>query len=61
MDEASNCTRVGMMHKGRIIADGDPRKLVTEAGKGSLEDAFLYYSRTAKKEQNMETEGTGVS
>jgi ABC-2 type transport system ATP-binding protein len=49
MDEAANCTRVGMMHRGRIIADGEPERLVEESGQHSLEDAFLRYSREAAR------------
>ena len=49
LDEAMNCTRVGMMHHGKIIADGVPHALMKAANCVSLEEAFLYYSRTAKQ------------
>ncbi|WOP18174.1 ABC transporter ATP-binding protein [Raineyella sp. LH-20] len=29
MDEAANCTRLAFMYRGRIVADGTPRDLVT--------------------------------
>ncbi len=47
MAEASNCTRVGMMHLGRIIGEGEPGELVEATGQHNLEEAFLYYSREA--------------
>ncbi len=49
MDEAANCTRIGMMHLGRIIAEGEPDRLVESAHQHSLEDAFLHYSRQAPR------------
>ncbi len=46
MDEATNCTRLALMYRGRIVADGTPRQ-VREAAVSpanphpSLEDAFV--------------------
>ncbi|MEW5936715.1 MAG: ABC transporter ATP-binding protein [Candidatus Thermoplasmatota archaeon] len=45
MDEASRCDRVGMLSKGRLIADGNPAELKNRTGTESLEDAFLSVSR----------------
>jgi ABC-2 type transport system ATP-binding protein len=47
MEEASRCMRVGMIHRGRMIAEGDPGRLTSEAGVDSLEDAFLRRTRDA--------------
>ncbi len=45
MDEASRCDLVGMMHKGRLIAEGTPAELLSESGRNNLEDAFLVFIR----------------
>ncbi len=45
MDEASRCDLVGMMHKGRLIAEGTPDQLLDDSGADSLEDAFLVFIR----------------
>jgi ABC-2 type transport system ATP-binding protein len=41
MDEAKHCDRIGLMHRGRLIAEGPPAQVVVEAGAEDLEDAFL--------------------
>lgn len=43
MDEASRCDLVGMMHKGRLIAEGTPAELLEDAGRNNLEDAFRVF------------------
>jgi len=45
MDEASRCDLVGMMHKGRLIAEGAPADLLQETGRDNLEDAFMEFIR----------------
>ena len=45
MDEASHCSKVGLLLQGRLIAKGEPRKLKEDTGTTSLEDAFLALSR----------------
>ena len=45
MDEASHCDRVGFMRSGKLIAEGEPKAILKEAGTGSLEDAFLFFAR----------------
>jgi ABC-2 type transport system ATP-binding protein len=45
MDEAVRCDVVGMMHRGRLIAEGGPGDLLRETGRDSLEEAFLEYIR----------------
>jgi ABC-2 type transport system ATP-binding protein len=48
MDEATRCDMVGMMHRGRLIAEGGPGDLLKETGKDSLEEAFLEYIRRCR-------------
>ncbi|HSA35857.1 MAG TPA: ABC transporter ATP-binding protein [Methanomassiliicoccales archaeon] len=45
MDEASRCDIVGMMHKGRLIAEGTPAELLRDSDRDNLEDAFLVFIR----------------
>jgi len=45
MDEASRCDLVGMMHRGRLIAEGTPSKLLADTESDNLEDAFMGYIR----------------
>jgi ABC-2 type transport system ATP-binding protein len=46
MDEADKlCTRMGIMHLGKIAAVGSPSELKSSVGEGAtLDDAFVYYS-----------------
>jgi ABC-2 type transport system ATP-binding protein len=41
MDEAERCHRVAMVHRGRVLAEGVPHRLVAEAGVGSFEELFV--------------------
>lgn len=41
MDEASHCTRVGLLRQGRLIAEDEPEILIKNADVKSLEEAFL--------------------
>ncbi len=41
MDEAFNCSRVGLMRMGKLIAEGTPEGIVEKNGAKNLEDAFL--------------------
>lgn len=45
MDEASHCTRVGLLRQGRLIAEGRPQELMDAQGRRSLEDVFLSLAR----------------
>jgi len=49
MDEASHCTRVGMIRLGQLIAEGSPAELLRATGCTSLEDAFLKLARRDDK------------
>jgi ribosome-dependent ATPase len=61
MNEAERCDRISLMHRGRVLAVGAPKALVTERGKDSLEDAFISYLEEAaeseeKKEEKKEVQ-----
>jgi ABC-2 type transport system ATP-binding protein len=45
MDEADHCSRVGLLRKGRLIADGRPTDLKEHTKTRSLEEAFLSLTR----------------
>jgi ABC-2 type transport system ATP-binding protein len=41
MDEADHCSRVGLLRRGHLIADGRPEELKQRTNTRSLEEAFL--------------------
>lgn len=41
MDEAGRCDRLGLIHHGRVLAEGSASDLVARAGTRDLESAFL--------------------
>jgi ABC-2 type transport system ATP-binding protein len=41
MDEAKHCDRIGLMHRGRLVAEGPPQEVVRRADAADLEEAFL--------------------
>ena len=45
MDEADHCSRVGLLRKGRLIAEGRPTDLKEQTQTQSLEQAFLSLTR----------------
>ncbi|MEM3493769.1 MAG: ATP-binding cassette domain-containing protein, partial [Thermoplasmata archaeon] len=49
MDEAEQCTLVGLMRNGRLIAEGEPEKLKKEIGASRLEEVFLHFARGREK------------
>ncbi len=50
MDEAKHCDRVGLMHRGRLVAEGRPDDVVAGAGAHDLEEAFLKLATGDRKE-----------
>jgi len=45
MEEANHCNRVGLLHKGNLIAEGPPDGLKERTNTSTLEDAFLVISQ----------------
>ncbi|RUT48527.1 ABC transporter ATP-binding protein [Paenibacillus anaericanus] len=43
MDEAEKCHRLGMIRDGQLLAVDTPEALIQNAGKNSIEEAFIYY------------------
>jgi ABC-2 type transport system ATP-binding protein len=45
MEEADVlCDRVGIMHRGRLVAIGSPEKLKAEIGAEDLDEVFIHYA-----------------
>lgn len=44
LDEASRCTRLGLMRLGELLGQDTPQELLRQSGKDTMEDAFLYYA-----------------
>ncbi len=44
LDEASRCTRLGLMRLGVLLGQDTPQELLRQSGKDNMEDAFLYYA-----------------
>jgi ABC-type Na+ transport system ATPase subunit NatA len=42
---AGRCDRLGLIHRGRVIAEGGAAELVARAGAPDLESAFLALAR----------------
>jgi len=41
MDEAERCSRVGLVHEGRLLLEGRPRALLAGSGRASFEELFV--------------------
>jgi ABC-2 type transport system ATP-binding protein len=41
MDEAERCGRAHLLQEGRLLASGEPRELLAQAGVGSIDELFL--------------------
>jgi ABC-2 type transport system ATP-binding protein len=44
LDEASRCTRLGLMRGGLLLAQDTPEELLRRSGKDNMEDAFLHFA-----------------
>lgn len=49
MDEASHCSKVGLLRQGKLIAEGKPNEIMNKTDTKSLEDAFLTLARRDAK------------
>jgi len=43
MNEAERCDRISLMHAGKVLAQGEPAKLVRDRASENLEEAFIGY------------------
>jgi len=41
MDEGMRCDRISLMHAGKVLVTGTPRKIIEDLGARSLEEAFI--------------------
>lgn len=41
MDEANNCTKIGLISQGKLIAEGTPDEILSTANSQSLDEAFI--------------------
>ena len=44
LDEASRCTRLGLMRSGAMLAQDAPQELLRQSGEDNMEDAFLHFA-----------------
>jgi ABC-2 type transport system ATP-binding protein len=44
LDEASRCSRLGLMRLGAWLAQGSPQELLRQSGKENMEDAYLHFA-----------------
>ncbi len=44
LDEASRCSRLGLMRNGILLAQDSPQELLRKSGQEDMEEAFLYYA-----------------
>jgi ABC-2 type transport system ATP-binding protein len=44
LDEASRCTRLGLMRFGALLAQDTPQELLRQSGQNNMEDAFLHFA-----------------
>jgi ABC-2 type transport system ATP-binding protein len=47
-DEVPDADRVIVLHRGKVLTDTTPRKLIEASGKASIEEAFLAMTGTAR-------------
>lgn len=57
VEEARAADRVVVLHQGRLLADGTPGEVAQHLGGGSLEEAFIRATRTARPGQSNSPSG----
>jgi ABC-2 type transport system ATP-binding protein len=55
LDEAERCSRVGMMHKGKLLRCESPDKIKKEYNAKTLEEAFIAIINVYDSNQNIKT------
>lgn len=58
MNEAERCDRISLMHAGRVLAAGPPRKLVEDSGQQDLENAFIQYLKKVDDGMKPKSDGS---
>ena len=48
MDEAERCSRVGLVHEGRLLLEGRPQDLLAASGRPSFEELFVHAVREGR-------------
>jgi len=48
LDEASRCTRLGLLRFGVLLAQDTPQELLRQSGKDNMEDAFLHFANRSE-------------
>lgn len=51
LDEASRCTRLGLLRFGLLLAQDTPQELLRQSGKDNMEDAFLHFANRSEVQQ----------
>jgi len=52
MDEAEKCMHLAMMREGQILATGTPSEIIKKAGRSTLEEAFIFFSKGGGSDEN---------
>jgi sodium transport system ATP-binding protein len=55
------CSRVAIIHKGRVQAEGEPLELLTRYGQPDLEDLFFFLVENAKSVEHEPIVNTSTS
>ncbi|GAC1434202.1 MAG: ABC transporter ATP-binding protein [Ktedonobacteraceae bacterium] len=51
LDEASRCTRLGLLRFGTLLAQGTPQEMRRQSGQDNMEDAFLFFANRKEVQQ----------
>jgi len=49
MDEAERCTRVHLLERGRVMAEGEPRDLLAKEGVHGFDELFMKHDAQARR------------
>jgi ABC-2 type transport system ATP-binding protein len=60
LDEAERCGVIGLMHEGRIIAEGEPHTVIAESGHKTLEQIFIALSQSTDRSHLLHLVSNGV-
>lgn len=54
MNEAERCDRISLMDRGKVLAMGTPKEIISKIGADDLEEAFIAYLLQAYREKSVE-------